>query len=92
MICPNCSWTPEKGAYPFLFETTYWRAVLVPNQCLLGRCVVNLKRHAGDLVDLTQFEDPEFGSPYNHQRSLVLPVDIRERIVVRIRQDMTNAL
>lgn len=56
MICPICSWTPENSEYVFLFETTFWRVVLAPNQCLIGRCVVNLKRHAGDLADLRQEE------------------------------------
>lgn len=56
MECPICSWSSENVDYPFLHETKLWRVVLAPNQCLVGRCVVHLKRHAGDLADLTQEE------------------------------------
>lgn len=56
MACPICSWTSEEIDYPFVFETKLWRVVLAPNQCLVGRCAVHLKRHAGDLADLTQEE------------------------------------
>jgi ATP adenylyltransferase len=54
--CPICAWTPDNAEYRFLFETRYWRIVLAPNQALLGRCVVHLKRHSGDLTDLTADE------------------------------------
>jgi diadenosine tetraphosphate (Ap4A) HIT family hydrolase len=153
MTCPICSWTQENQEYLFLFETTFWRVVLAPNQCLLGRCVVCLKRHAGDLADLTQaelsdwlevvkkvetalrsafgatlfnwsclmnlayresppdphvhwwavprydhavvledrvFEDPDFGSPYDHQRRLELPAGVQGQIAERLMQTMTN--
>ena len=56
MPCPICSWTPANTKYRLIFETEYWRIVLAPNQCLVGRCVVHLKRHAGDLLQLTQNE------------------------------------
>ena len=122
--------------------------VLAPNQCLVGRCVVNLKRHAGDLAELTQaelidwlvvvktvetalwsafnptmfnwscymnfayrekppdphihwwavprydhpvelagliFEDPDFGSPYDHRRRLVLPSFVQKQVADKIR-------
>jgi diadenosine tetraphosphate (Ap4A) HIT family hydrolase len=56
MKCPICLWTPENAQYQLLFETGYWRIVLAPNQCLIGRCIVHLKRHCGDLSELTHQE------------------------------------
>jgi len=41
-------------------EAKHWRVHLAPNQSLIGRCVIPLKRHAGDLADLTQDEMIEF--------------------------------
>ena len=147
MTCPICAWSSEHPHYPLLFETPFWRVVLAPNQCLLGRCVIHLKRHAGDLAELTPeesldwhqlvqrletalrdafgatmfnwscymnhayrqqpadphvhwwavprydhpvelagwlFEDPDFGNPYNHQRWLDVPEEVRRQIVERI--------
>ena len=60
MNCPICSWTPENPDYLLLSQTEFWRICLAPNQSLLGRCVIHLKRHCGDLVDLTQAELLEF--------------------------------
>lgn len=145
--CPICSSSKDDPHYRYLFETQHWRAVLAPNQCLLGRSVVHLKRHTGDLANLTpeevvdwlgmvktleaalrmafgatlfnwacymnlayraqspdphvhwwavpryshaveidsfKFEDPDFGSPYDHQRWLDVPQDVRQQIVERI--------
>lgn len=53
MDCPICSWSSNDENYIFICETQYWRICLAPNQSLLGRCVIHLKRHAGDLADLT---------------------------------------
>jgi diadenosine tetraphosphate (Ap4A) HIT family hydrolase len=52
MICPICTWSPKNKEYLFLHESRYWRVVLAPNQILVGRCIVNLKRHCGDISDL----------------------------------------
>jgi diadenosine tetraphosphate (Ap4A) HIT family hydrolase len=60
MSCPICSWTPDNPDYLLLLETQSWRVCLAPNQSLLGRCVIQLKRHAGDLVNLTETEWLEF--------------------------------
>ena len=60
MNCPICSWAPGNPDYLLLLETPYWRICLAPNQSLLGRCVIHLKRHAGDLADLTESELLEF--------------------------------
>ena len=54
--CGICAWSPENPDYRFVFETKFWRIVLAPNQSLVGRCVVHLKRHSGDLADLTRDE------------------------------------
>ena len=56
MICPICAWSADNTEYRFLYETEFWRVVLAPNQALVGRCVLHLKRHAGDLA-------PGLGSP-----------------------------
>ena len=56
MSCPICDWTPEPPNYLFIHESDHWRAVLAPNQCLLGRCVIHLKRHCGNLAELTEAE------------------------------------
>ncbi len=51
MICPICSWSPDNQDYLLVYETTFWRVVLAPNQCLVGRCVIHLKRHCGDVAE-----------------------------------------
>jgi diadenosine tetraphosphate (Ap4A) HIT family hydrolase len=60
MNCPICSWSPDNAEYLLLLETRYWRICLAPNQSLLGTCVIPLKRHAGDLANLTADELFEF--------------------------------
>lgn len=56
MMCPLCSWSPADLDYPFVYETAHWRVVLAPNQSLLGRCVVQLKRHVGSVAEQTPNE------------------------------------
>ena len=56
MECAICAWKPDNLQYRFIYETKLWRVVLAPNQCLVGRCVVNLKRHSGNLAELTKEE------------------------------------
>ncbi len=56
MACPICAGSSTELHYPFLFETELWRVVLAPNQSLLGRCVVQLKRHEGDLANQAEGE------------------------------------
>jgi len=56
MTCDICAWTPDPPSFNFIYETALWRVVLPLNQCLLGRCVVALKRHCGDLAELTPEE------------------------------------
>jgi len=147
MDCPICKWTPDNADYRFVYDTEFWRVVLAPNQSLVGRCVVHLKRHSGTLADLTHeeisdwlalvrvheaalrsalgatmlnwscymnhayreplpnphvhwwavprynhqvsvcdwaFEDPEFGSPYDHYKWVEVPSAIQSEIVERI--------
>jgi diadenosine tetraphosphate (Ap4A) HIT family hydrolase len=60
MNCPICSWSPNDEDYLFISETQYWRVCLAPNQSLLGRCVIHLKRHADDLAELTKDEWDNF--------------------------------
>ncbi len=51
MTCPICSWSPDNPNYPLILETQFWRTVLAPNQSLIGRCILHLKRHCGDIAD-----------------------------------------
>ena len=51
MPCPICSWSPDNQDYLLVYETAFWRVVLAPNQCLVGRCIVQLKRHCGDVAE-----------------------------------------
>src|SRR5262245_66509632 len=60
VTCDICAWTPGQPAFELITETPLWRVVLPQNQCLLGRCVVALKRHCGDLADLRQDELSEW--------------------------------
>jgi len=58
--CPICSWSSDNADYLFIAETQYWRICLAPNQSLLGRCIIPLKRHVGDLAELTGDELCDF--------------------------------
>ena len=152
MTCPICSWSNAKVDSLFLSETTYWRICLAPNQSLVGRCVIHLKRHTADLASLTKeemlefldvikglesalrsafgatmfnwscymnhayqdippdphvhwwavprfnhpvrigdmiFEDPHFGTPYDHNRWLEVPIAMRTQIAERIQKALS---
>jgi ATP adenylyltransferase len=56
MACPICSWSSDDPVYLLLYETKYWRVVLAPNQRLVGRCILHLKRHCGDVAETTPEE------------------------------------
>jgi diadenosine tetraphosphate (Ap4A) HIT family hydrolase len=56
MICPICSWSAEDQEYLFICDSRFWRIVLAPNQILVGRCVIHLKRHCGDISELNSEE------------------------------------
>ncbi len=56
MTCHICAWSPDNPDYLLVYEDPTWRVVLAPNQCLLGRCVIHLKRHCGDLAEITSDE------------------------------------
>lgn len=149
MTCPICSWSYDNVDYLFVYETTHWRIRLAPNQSLVGRCVIRLKRHTADLANLTMeeilefldvikgledalrsafdatmfnwscymnfayqdtppdphvhwwavprfnhpvrigdrtFEDPRFGTPYDHNRWLEVPIAVRAQIAERIQK------
>ena len=43
----------QDGAY---VETEHWRVILAYKQAYLGRSIASLKRHCGDLADLTDEE------------------------------------
>lgn len=44
----------------FLFETTYWKVILLPLQAYIGRAEIILKRHAGTISDLSEEEMADF--------------------------------
>lgn len=54
--CPICSWSHDIPDYPLVYETHFWRVVLAPNQCLVGRCIIHLKRHCGDVAETSRDE------------------------------------
>lgn len=56
MGCAICDWSPDNSDYRFLDEGDHWRVVLAPNQSLVGRCVIHLKRHSDDLANLSRDE------------------------------------
>ena len=56
MNCPICNWSPDDPDYLLVYETLLWRVVLAPNQSLIGRCVIHLKRHCGDVAKTTPDE------------------------------------
>ena len=56
MACPICKWSSDNPVYLLLHETKYWRVVLAPNQRLVGRCILHLKRHGGDVSETTPEE------------------------------------
>jgi diadenosine tetraphosphate (Ap4A) HIT family hydrolase len=56
MICPICSWSPDNQEYLFIYESRFWRIVLASNQILVGRCVIHLKRHCGDIAEINPDE------------------------------------
>ena len=56
--CQSCKGSPER----FVFETRFWRVSLADDQAYLGRCFVDLKRHAGDLAELNSGEWADFVS------------------------------
>lgn len=43
-----------------VFETPYWKVMLMDQQLYLGRCVIVLKRPCGDLANLNQDEMLDF--------------------------------
>ena len=149
MTCPICNWSPDDPDYLLVYETSLWRIVLAPNQSLIGRCVIHLKRHCGDVAETTPdevldwlnvvktmetalrkafdatmfnwscymnlsycdnppdphihwwvvprynhivklgsliFEDPRFGSPYDHTLWLDLPIEVRLQIAEHLRR------
>lgn len=54
MKCEMCDFSKE--IQHKIFETTYWVVNISNNQGYLGRSVVILKRHAGDLIELKPAE------------------------------------
>jgi diadenosine tetraphosphate (Ap4A) HIT family hydrolase len=56
MACPICFGSPENQEYLFIHESRFWRVVLAPNQILVGRCAIQLKRHCGDLAEINPEE------------------------------------
>ena len=57
MPCQICAFMKTQS--PF-YETEHWGVDLSPDQAYLGRCYVSLKRHCGDLAELTNAETLDF--------------------------------
>ncbi len=60
MTCPICAWSPLDPDYLPVYEGSFWQVVLAPNQSLVGRCLVQLKRHCSDLAATTPDETLEW--------------------------------
>lgn len=58
VYCEACN-PPEKYKELEITEGQYWKVGLHSNQFYLGRCVVVLKRHVDDLLDVTEEERGE---------------------------------
>jgi len=54
MSCDICGFIKSNNN-PIL-ETDYWVVLLADDQSYLGRCYITLKRHSGDLIELTKAE------------------------------------
>jgi diadenosine tetraphosphate (Ap4A) HIT family hydrolase len=67
MTCEYCN--PK---YRPLFETTFWRIYLDPEQSYLGRCRVILKRHAGTLSMLTADEWKDLGQAVRQVETVLI--------------------
>lgn len=53
MECISCR---EPREDELIFETKFWRVTISSDQAYLGRCYVTLKRHCGDLAQLSDEE------------------------------------
>lgn len=59
MKCEICNFLKEDKF--LIYETKYWKVLLhTKDQGYLGRCIVSLKRHCGDLAELNQEEVLDF--------------------------------
>jgi len=43
-----------------LYETDFWKVILIPNQAYLGRCIISLNRDCGEMSELTSEEWTDF--------------------------------
>ena len=43
-----------------MYQTEFWKVILMPDQTYLGRCVVVLKRNCGDLAEVSHEEVLDF--------------------------------
>lgn len=57
MTCEICTAIKDESRQQeVLYETSHWIVSLASKQAYLGRCYVSLKRHCGDLAELTDDE------------------------------------
>lgn len=54
--CDICRGPEIYGGLPQIIDAEFWRVELNPNQQLLGRSFIGLKRHASTLAELTRSE------------------------------------
>ncbi|MDO8537514.1 MAG: HIT family protein [archaeon] len=58
MDCDSCKYANNK--IDLIFETNHWRIFLASDQTYLGRSIVDCKRHASSLSDLSKDEWLDF--------------------------------
>ncbi|OGY79764.1 MAG: hypothetical protein A3B74_01835 [Candidatus Kerfeldbacteria bacterium RIFCSPHIGHO2_02_FULL_42_14] len=56
----TCLFCQKPNPIDFVHQTKYWNVFLAWDQTYLGRCIVALKRHCGDLAELKKEEYDEF--------------------------------
>jgi diadenosine tetraphosphate (Ap4A) HIT family hydrolase len=56
----KCIYCEKPNENELIFETEFWQVILSSDQGYLGRCYVILKRHCGDLAELTDEEWLDF--------------------------------
>lgn len=56
----KCLFCQKPNFTDLIYQTKYWYVFLIGNQNYLGRCIVALKRHSGDLAELKKEEFEDF--------------------------------
>ena len=61
MGCKYCDIVKKNSPSYLILETKHWRVILSYSHGYLGRCIIILKKHCGELSGLTKEEWNDFG-------------------------------